>query len=156
MISAPCSREINRHFLYYISFLITAMTFAAWWLITSGCKVRNVTHPRDPITEVLPIFLLTNSGIVVWCSRLRCLPHPLQLTLLPTIKFLKACVWNYVYIYIYTHTHGSVHRVSNLITVQQDANYTVYYISVGSSTCFGCWHPSSGARTIVITASGID
>ena len=25
----------------------------------------------------------------------------------------------------------------------------VYYIYVGSSTCFGCWHPSSGARTTV-------
>ena len=34
--------------------------------------------------------------------------------------------------------HGSVHRESNLITVQQDATYAVYYISVGSSTCFGC------------------
>ena len=34
-----------------------------------------------------------------------------------------------------------------LITVQQDATYSVYYISVGSSTCFGCWHPSSGALT---------
>jgi hypothetical protein len=44
---------------------------------------------------------------------------------------------------------------SNLITVQQDATYSVYYISVGSSTCFACWHPSSGARTTVITASGI-
>jgi len=32
--------------------------------------------------------------------------------------------------------------------------YSVYYSSVGSSTCFGCWHPSSGARTTVITASG--
>ena len=32
--------------------------------------------------------------------------------------------------------------------------YSVYYISVGSSTCFGCWYPSSGARTTVITASG--
>jgi len=32
--------------------------------------------------------------------------------------------------------------------------YSVYYISVGSSTGFGCWHPSSGARTTVITASG--
>jgi len=31
--------------------------------------------------------------------------------------------------------------------------YSVYYISVGSSTCFGCWHPTSGARTTVITAS---
>jgi len=28
--------------------------------------------------------------------------------------------------------------VSNLITVQQDATYSVYYISVGSSTRFGC------------------
>ena len=42
------------------------------------------------------------------------------------------------------------------ITVQQDATYSVYYISVGSSTCFGCWHPSSGARTTVITASDIN
>jgi len=45
---------------------------------------------------------------------------------------------------------------SNLITVQQDATYSVYYISVGSSTCFGCWDSSSGARATVITASGID
>ena len=36
------------------------------------------------------------------------------------------------------YIHGSVHRESNLITVQQDATYSVYYISVGSSTCFGC------------------
>ena len=34
--------------------------------------------------------------------------------------------------------HGSVHRESNLITVHQDVTYSVYYISVGSSTCFGC------------------
>jgi len=33
---------------------------------------------------------------------------------------------------------GSVHCESNLINVQQDATYSVYYISVGSSTCFGC------------------
>jgi len=26
----------------------------------------------------------------------------------------------------------------NLIIVQHDATYSVYYISVGSSTCFGC------------------
>jgi len=45
---------------------------------------------------------------------------------------------------------------SNVITVQQDATYSVYYMSVGSSTCFGCWHPSSGTRTTVITASGND
>ena len=51
------------------------------------------------------------------------------------------------------YIHGSVHRESNLITAQQDVIYSVYYISAGSSTCFGCWHPSSGARTTVITAS---
>ena len=49
-----------------------------------------------------------------------------------------------------------MHRESNLITVQQDATYSVYCISVGSSTCFMCRYPSSGARTTVITASGID
>ena len=32
--------------------------------------------------------------------------------------------------------------------------YSVYYISVSSSTCFGCWQPSSGARTTVVTVSG--
>ena len=52
------------------------------------------------------------------------------------------------------NTHGSMHRESNLIIVQQDATYSVYYISVDNSTRFGCWHPRSGARTTVITASG--
>jgi hypothetical protein len=51
--------------------------------------------------------------------------------------------------------HGSAHRESNLITVQQDATYSVHF-SVGSSTYFACWHPSSAARTAVITASGVD
>ena len=54
------------------------------------------------------------------------------------------------------YVHGSMYRESNLITVQQDATYSVYYISAGSSTCFGCWHPSSEACTTVITDSGID
>ena len=54
------------------------------------------------------------------------------------------------------YIHGSVHRESNLMTVQQDATILVYYFSVGSSKCFGCWHPSSGARTTVITDSGFD
>jgi len=31
-----------------------------------------------------------------------------------------------------------VHRETNLITVQQDATFSVHYISVGSFTCFGC------------------
>ena len=42
------------------------------------------------------------------------------------------------------------------IISQQDATYSVYYISVDRSTCFRCWHPSSAARTAVITAFGID
>ena len=41
-------------------------------------------------------------------------------------------------IFFFIYVHGSVHRESNLITVQQDATYSVCYISVGSSTCFGC------------------
>jgi len=64
-----------------------------------------------------------------------------------------------IYIYIYIHIyyiHGSVHHELSLIIVQQDVTYSVYYISVGSSTCFGCCHPSSGAHTTVITASGIN
>ena len=32
--------------------------------------------------------------------------------------------------------------------------YSVYYIPVGSSTCFACLHPSSGTRITVSTASG--
>jgi len=28
--------------------------------------------------------------------------------------------------------------IFSLITVQQDETYSVYYISVGSSVCFGC------------------
>jgi len=37
---------------------------------------------------------------------------------------------------IFFHIHVSVHRESNLITVQQDATYSVYYIFVGSFTFF--------------------
>ena len=48
--------------------------------------------------------------------------------------------------------HNSL--ISILINAQQDATYSVYYISVGSSTCFGCCHPPSGPRTTVITAYG--
>jgi len=49
-----------------------------------------------------------------------------------------------------------VHCELNLTIFQLDATYLVYYITVGSSTCFRCTHPSSGACTAVITASGID
>ena len=40
--------------------------------------------------------------------------------------------------YLLFYIHRSVHRESNLIIVQQDANYSVYYFSVGSCTWFGC------------------
>jgi len=43
----------------------------------------------------------------------------------------------------------------NLIIVQQDATYSVYYISLGSSTCSGV-DTIIGARSAVITAAGID
>jgi len=66
------------------------------------------------------------------------------------------CMYIECYLILFLYIHGSVHRESNLVIVQQDATYSVYYISLGSSTCFGCWHPSSGAGTTVITASGID
>jgi len=47
-------------------------------------------------------------------------------------------------------------NLTNLRIFQLDATYSVYYITVGSCTCFRCWHPSSGARITVNTASGID
>ena len=36
------------------------------------------------------------------------------------------------------YTHGSVHRESNLVTVQQDAAYSVYYIWNNPTTKAGC------------------
>jgi len=56
----------------------------------------------------------------------------------------------------YPHFNSKEQCLYLIIVFQQDVTYSVYYISVDSSTCFGCWHPSSGARTTVITASGID
>ena len=44
--------------------------------------------------------------------------------------------------------------LTTLIIFQQAATYSVYYTSVCSSTCLDT--PSSGARTTVNTASGID
>ena len=32
------------------------------------------------------------------------------------------------------YVYGYVHRESNLLTVQQDATYSVYYISVGTTS----------------------
>jgi len=52
--------------------------------------------------------------------------------------FISLYIYIYIYIQTHTHTHGSVHRESNLITIQQEATYSVYYISVDNSTYFGC------------------
>ena len=65
--------------------------------------------------------------------------------LTPIISSLYSC--NYSFWYWLT---GSTTICS------RDTTYSVYYISLYSCTCFGCWHPSSGAGTTVITASGID
>ena len=85
--------------------------------------------------------------------RILCLQCKVNLTLCKNWRHVAES--QYISTFFF-YIHGSVHRESNLITVQQDATYSVYYISVGGSTCFGCWHPPSGARTTVITASGID
>jgi hypothetical protein len=63
--------------------------------------------------------------------------------------------WKYYIKIISENAMASCNVVKCLIFFQQDATYSIYYISVGSSTCFGCWHPSSGAGTAVLTASGI-
>jgi hypothetical protein len=61
--------------------------------------------------------------------------------------------YNYNYSFWYWLTGSTTIRSGCLLC---NATYSVYYISVGSSTCFGWWHPSSEARTTVIIASGID
>jgi len=68
---------------------------------------------------------------------------------------MLASILKLIYIndFLYFYINVSMHRESNLIIVQQDATYSVYYISVGSSTCFECRHPSSGAGTAVIHKS---
>jgi len=58
-------------------------------------------------------------------------------------KHVANCVLMTIYVLclaesIKFYIHGSVHRESNLITVQQDATYSVCYTSLGSSTCFAC------------------
>ena len=106
------------------------------------CSVRDVliaTADRVHTQHTMPLLSTPAMRLYRWSTVTQC--EALSGHLTDINKFYK---------------HGSVHRESNLITVQQDATYSVYYISVGSSTCFGCWHPSSGARTTLITASGID
>ena len=60
---------------------------------------------------------------------LRPVPEYMGLTVKEAFKI--ACVSRDSEIFVYMSE-------SNLITAQQDATYSVYYISVGSSTCFEC------------------
>ena len=53
------------------------------------------------------------------------------------------------------NAQGSVHRKYIPIYFQQDATLHILFISWNRSTCFGWYlHPSSGAHTVVSTASG--
>jgi len=135
-----------------------------------GCKSRNdfcsvAVNWKDlgqyrpwPNRGTVPTFAYSEcwSGISVtlwWILGYRlyhfCYPH----TYLGV--FNRAVFWN-VNGLVTKDSCTVTTKMLNLIIVQQDATYSVYYISVGSSTCFRCWHPSSGAGTAVITASGID
>ena len=40
------------------------------------------------------------------------------------------------------------------LTLKTKLGRKIYFETNPNSTCFGCWHPSSGAGTAVITASG--
>lgn len=60
-----------------------------------------MTHPHDTVTEVpldRPKYFVTNSG-TTYNSPLCCLPHPLKLTLFPTITFLKTRVYEIMFIF---------------------------------------------------------
>ena len=79
-----------------------------------------MTAVVDVLADVIVLRIVVTVEIETGTSYTRVLRHKSE--------------YNVVKFYI----HGSAHRESNLITVQQDATYSVYYISVGSSTCFGC------------------
>jgi len=66
-----------------------------------------------------------------WCQNRRYVGQPLEILQLGNTAVEARSVLEF-------YIHGSVHRESNLIIIQQDATYSVYYVSVGSSTCFGC------------------
>ena len=99
-------------------------------------------EPRapDPIAEEQLTVPLLKTDVPIKCTTLQpaqtnsCLAAICagQLTGRSRIIFCNAIETREFYI------HESMHRESNLIIVQQDAIYSVYYISAGSSTCFGC------------------
>ena len=114
--------------------------------------------PRLPVTSILPSLPLSLSlslnKVFLVAVPTQDVTNLVSLFFVVCGKFLSSL--NLCNTSSFFYIHESVLRESKLIIVQQDATYSAYYIAVGSSTCFGCWHPSSGARTTVITASGID
>jgi hypothetical protein len=128
------------------------LTFLSWWSLAfwspCSCLCEQVSGVMDCIPDV------EKSGLLCRQEHLGFDRHGRK------YWFLARRIFVYVYWmllnFIFFYIRGPVHRESNLIIVRQDATYSVYYISIGSSTCFGCRHPSSAARTAVITVSGID
>jgi len=129
-----------------------------WNTALFPCVLRNAIlmwfyHTRGGLNPFLVTSAKLRKAIVSFVMSVCTCPSVRMNNSAPTGRiFLKFDIWVFLEFYI----HGPVHRESNLLTVRQDATYPVYYFSVGSSTCFGCWHPSSGAGTAVITACGID
>ena len=83
-----------------------------WRTFLTGVDILKVKTPWSSLC------IVTESAI---CSPF----NALNVFIHSTDKFILFCYIIYI--------HGSVHRESNLITVQQDATYSVYYISVGGT-----------------------
>ena len=140
----------KRKTLYVVQFALLRGSTTCWWPIWRPKYVVKTSYVETPLSNV-------NTTSCVWLHFTdTCDPiNSTEMSHLAVMDY-NICGCHHDKLTYAVYMHGSVHRESNLITVQQDASYSVYYISVGSSTCFGCWHPSSGARTTVITASGIN
>ena len=100
-------------------------------------KTQSVPRSKHTVSVIQTSQLMLYREIIAVCSEI----HTKHINTLcgqnVELVYVKpGCTrsnhWTFLYI------HGSVHRESNLIIVQQAATYSVYYISVGSSTCFGC------------------
>ena len=131
---------------FQISLLITQSTKIYNWIKHEGKWNTAIIF----IIVILPVHLhAIRKGCLLVCQPKYAIYTTYKAS--PSQNLLKDIMKYFIHLVLHVTA-----KLSNLITVQQDATYSVYYISVGSSTCFGCWHPSSGVRTTVITASGID
>ena len=104
-------------------------------------------HPRV-VGLTLTSCSIENICSTVWFDNnslpdsFRCSPCLVNKSLLLTFSIIL--IWQKIFASLSKlllkefYMHGSMHRESNLITVQQDVTYSVYYIYGGSSTCFGC------------------